>query len=466
MIHLINSTGDIVALVLLFGITIFVHELGHFLTALWCGMVIDTFSIGFGPSIWQKKIRGVKYKIGWIPFGGYVSLPQLDPSGMAAIQGEVDGEQKELPRIKPWKKILVSVSGAVGNVMFAVLLAWVIFLSPEDQPRKNGGDALIGFVDTNSVAYARGIRPGHEIVGVNGEAVSSWNEYSVLCMLVTGQTNAVTLSLRGEDGMKDVTVPTQEGELGERTVNGIIRSLACVVRGVVEGRSAEEAGIREGDVVCMFDGEVVASTQHFIALVEQRPDMQVPIVVDRDGKLLTLAVTPKFDALSGKALIGVHIGSEWDIQVMPWMFHREPSKQIKGDVMGIARILRALVTPKEARQAAKGLGGPVMILATLWVSIKISLLNAVGFLRFLNVNLAIINLLPIPVLDGGHIVFSLWEGVTRRRANPKVVNALVNVFATLLIGVIIILSLRDVMRTPKLLRALGLIEQRSEPGDE
>ena len=90
----IQGIADVIVLVALFGFTIFIHELGHFLVALRCGMVVDTFSIGFGPALWKRKIRGITYKIGWIPVGGYVALPQLDPSGMETIQGKEKGEKK------------------------------------------------------------------------------------------------------------------------------------------------------------------------------------------------------------------------------------------------------------------------------------------------------------------------------------------------------------------------------------
>ena len=111
----------IVVILLLFGATIFVHELGHFLVARRCGMRVEVFSIGFGPAIWKTKRNGIVYKIGIIPFGGYVALPQMDPSG---VKPRDDGEEKrDLPRIAPWKKILVALAGVTGNMIFAVFLA-------------------------------------------------------------------------------------------------------------------------------------------------------------------------------------------------------------------------------------------------------------------------------------------------------------------------------------------------------
>jgi regulator of sigma E protease len=166
-------------------------------------------------------------------------------------------------------------------------------------------------------------------------------------------------------------------------------------------------------------------------------------VVEREGARITATVQPQYNEEKKRVLIGVALGL---IPSLPWMQKQAPLDQILYDATGIFRILRALVTPREARQAAGALGGPVMIIMALWGSIKISYIYGLGFLRFLNVNLAILNLLPIPVLDGGHVLFSLWEGITRRRVHPRVVTVLINVFAVLLIGAMLLLTYRDIFR--------------------
>jgi regulator of sigma E protease len=248
--------------------------------------------------------------------------------------------------------------------------------------------------------------------------------------------------------------------MGIQAIEGIEKAMHCVVADVLPGSVAEQAGLQAGDVIRTFDHVRVAGSQHFVALVASRADRTVPLLIERGGKKIELQVTPRVDPVQGRAMIGVRVGSN-EMGAMPWMQYRRPLDQIKNDAMGIVRILKALVTPRESRQAAQGLGGPVMILATLWVSIQTSLLNAVGFLRFLNINLAILNLLPIPVLDGGHILIALWEGITRRRVNPRFVNALVNVFAALLIAVFILLTYRDFFRLSRFLRIFRERDERS-----
>lgn len=470
----IQGAADVLALVLLFGFTILLHELGHFWLALRLGFVVDTLSIGFGPALWKKKIRGITYKIGIIPVGGYVALPQIDPAGMAAFQGKSDADTsapegkaagwwralfggrssdaatngqplRELPPIEPWKKIVVSVSGAAGNCLLAVGLAWIVYLAPEGAsigvPEEG---AIIGHVETNSVAYAAGLRLGDEIRSVNGKRVRNWYEFSVECLLTSGGSNVVALTaLTAEGTEKHITVPTVPNERGLRAVEGVYKATPCIMGRVAAGSSAEAAGIKPGDWVREFDGVRVMGWEHFRSLVEKSGGRTVPIVVERKGKKIALTVTPRYEEKFGRPMIGVELGG---VAAMPWMQHRRPLDQLKGDAMAIVRILQALVTPREAKRAASGLGGPVMIIAALWASIQISILNALGFLRFLNVNLAILNLLPFPVLDGGHVMFALWESVTRRPPSPRMVNAIVNVFATLLIAGFLLITYRDIVR--------------------
>ncbi len=456
--NIIGNVGDVIALVILFGVTIFVHELGHYLVARWCGMVIDVFSIGFGPPLWKKKVGDTVYKIGVIPFGGYVALPQLDPAAMSTVQGKASEDEastaaedavpvRELPPISPWKKILVSLAGAAGNVVLAVIMAWVIFFAPEAET--DAAIPRLGYVVEESAAYAAGLRAGDSLLAVDGEPVASWIEFATLCVLKGGNDGSVTISAQAEgDEVRELVVPVTESEMGVPVVDGLVRSSTCLAADVIEGGSAAAAGVQRGDSLLEFDGIVVEGPDHFIELVAARPGQDVMLRVQRDDELIDLKVTPAFNEVHGRALVGIQLAG-MDAGPMPWMQHKEPMAQIKGDATGIARILRALVTPKESKQAAKGLGGPIMIFATLWISIQTSFLNALGFLRFLNINLAMLNLLPIPVLDGGHIVFSLWEAVTRRRVHPKVVGALVNVFAVLLIGAFLILTYRDATRLNK-----------------
>jgi len=242
---------------------------------------------------------------------------------------------------------------------------------------------------------------------------------------------------------------------------------SVTVGAVTPGMSAENAGVQAGDVISGFSNVEVLSRAHLITLVGQNSGKTVPMTVERtvDGEPLTLAlsVTPEFDAVVNKPRIGVEFRRETSSIESNGRIHPPPMKQIEHHASAIFRFLRDLLTPKKAARAANMVGGPVAIITYYVGMIKASMMLAIWFTGFLNVNLAIINLLPIPVLDGGHIIFSLWELIMRKPIKARVVNALVNVFAVLIIGLFAFLSLRDVWRhTPAGRLVNGLLQRGAE----
>lgn len=422
----------------LFGMTIFVHELGHFLAARWCGFVVETFSIGFGPALWSRKINGVVYKIGAIPFGGYVALPQLDPTGMALIQGSGDEEDGESPQpalksMPPWKRILVSSAGAIGNIIFAFILAWIVYLvgKPATPAEES---AMVGYVATNSGAYASGLRIGDEIQAVNGETIRNWTDFLMAC----ARNKTVTVTLKREGAELTLTMP------GEESIFKMDGKSLCMVLMADPGMSADRAGLKRGDIITGIDGQTVISRAQLIALVAERKGRTVPITFKRDNTVMTAMVTPDYDEGTKQVRIGIQFNqNEVDFDRI---VHPAPMAQMKTHSLAIFRVLKALTTPSQAKATSNQVGGPLAILISYYFIVKASFMVAVWFTCFLNVNLAILNLLPIPVLDGGHIVFSLLEMIFRRPVHPRVITTSTNLFAVLLIGVFLLLTYRDALR--------------------
>ena len=443
-------------LLLLLGMTIFVHEFGHYIAARWLGLVVEVFSIGFGPAIWRKKISGIIYQIGWIPFGGFVALPQLDPTGMSLIQdgGETDqknAEEKDnkepvmkYPSVAPWKKIIVAISGALGNIILAVIIAWVVYLvgMPAGPAERS---PVVGYVDKDCKAYELGMRTGDEIMQVNNVAIKSWRDFVMEAAL----HSEITIKYRSTDrSEKMMEIHTEKGMFGEQTVKGVRGLGLCGVLKVESGMSADKAGIKGGDVIVGFAGGPVFSMEHFVELINGYRDKDAPIKVIRiiGGKRTEkeMMVRPLYDKDTGR----VRIGITWNLVAVDadTVVHPFPSEQLRDHTMAIFKFLKAIVTPKQAKAAAGGVGGPVAIMISYWYIVKASLMLAIWFTGFLNINLAILNLLPIPVLDGGHVMFALWEVVTRRPASPKVVNVLVNIFVVLFITFAVFISVRDMDR--------------------
>lgn len=376
MIELLTTVFYIVLCVLLFALAILIHEFGHFIVALKLGLRVEAFSIGFGQALWKKKVNGVEYRLGWIPLGGYVSIPDVDPEGTKALEGRgkkeegsgaAEGRSSERAksvRIPAWKEILVSVAGPAMNIVLAVVLAVGLSLVP---------------------------------------------------------------------GAKFGT-------------------LAAKIGSVVADGPAAEAGLQAGDVVKSVGGRPVETWSEMQTEVQIAGGKPVAFVVARGGGQptdVTLTVTPKRDAVSGAWYI-LALSETNTTGAVAWMPARSPWKQLAWDAGSIFRVLKGLVTPKEAKATAGALGGPVMIAEGLYRQVRRDKWDGLGFLRFLNVNLAVLNLLPIPVLDGGLILFSLFALVFRRRLPDWFVAKVSMAFMFLLIGLMGALLLKDSWRSYKI----------------
>ncbi len=353
--EILITIGYIILCLLFFSLAIAIHEFGHFIVALKLGLDVERFSIGFGPAIWKKTVNGIEYRISAIPLGGYVSIPDVDPEGTKAIEGEAKAKKNRIPA---WKEILVAVAGPAMNIVLAVVLAIVLSLAPG---AKFGElEAVIGKVVEGGPAHDGGLQPGDRVVKVGGRDVRTWTEMQT---------------------------------------------------------------------------EVQIADEH-----------ETCFTILRDGEEKELFVTPKRDEVTGSCLIMAFSVTNAH-KSAGWMPNRNPLKQLAWDAGSIFRVLKGLATPSEMKSTGKALGGPVMIAEGIYASVRSNFWDGIGFLRFLNVNLAVLNLLPIPVLDGGLILFSLIALIFRRRVPDKVVNALSTGFMYLLMAAMAFLIYRDTMRS-------------------
>lgn len=440
----------LLAIFLLFGLSIFVHELGHFLAARRLGLQADVFSIGLGPAVWKRQIGATIWKIGWIPFGGYVALPQMDPNAFleSAEQAGADkaaepAEPRNLPRVAPWRKILVSIAGAFGNLVFAFGLATVVWLvgKPSALSERNG---VIGFIATNSPALALGVAVGDEILAVDGRPVSNWTQIYERAALGPGSN--ILLRLRAPDGTeRELALPAEPADIGVRSLPGLAGMDPCLVAAVEPDSGAAAAGLRGGDLLVRYAGQLLYSRAHLSQLIAAGAGRPAPLEFRRDGQTLAVEVVSSYDAKLQRHRIGIQFNTLGDLDYTT-RAHPTPWAQVRDHATAIFRFLDALTTPRTSGAAADALGGPLMILVMLWYMLQSSFILAVWFTGFLNVNLAILNLLPVPVLDGGHVVLNIYEWIFRRPPPPKLVTALVNLFAVLFIALFLVLVFRDSAR--------------------
>jgi regulator of sigma E protease len=386
---------------------------------------------------------GIEYSIRWIPAGGFVKLPQMVTS--SAIEGEKKGE--DIPAAPPFSKILVAVAGPVMNVLFAFFIAVVIYYLGLPVPVN---PSVIGYVDPASPEGIMGIQKGDRIIAVDGKSVKSWEDVNLSTILALTNTLPVTIRHEGKSGVEGQTqtyllkAETNNNLLGAKTFN-LDPLDHLIVKEVVPGQPAEAAKIKVDDEVIGFAGVPINSQQQFISLIQKRGSQPTPIMIKRGDQRLTLNVTPMTDPGSKRSRVGIMFSLGKDVYVIE---HPTPLAQVQDVCDQMYRTIVALVHPRESGVKPSDLTGPVGIFGILAVDLTTDYRLALHFLVLLNINLAILNLLPVPVLDGGHIMMAVIERIRRRPLGVRFVEYTTTAFATLLILFMVYITFSDFKRLP------------------
>jgi regulator of sigma E protease len=437
--------------VLLFNLLIGVHELGHFLAAKWRGLKIDRFAIWFGKPIWKAKIGGVEYALGWIPAGGYVALPQM--ATMEAIEGKSEIPVEQLPNVAPLDKIIVAVAGPLFSFLLAVFFAVIVW--QVGKPTTEGDHTTqIGWVDKTGPAWKAGLRPGDSIISIDGHPVKNFfstSQDSVTWRVITSEnTNiAIQYSRDGLEQMAYVTPyhhPTHWYERRALRQILVAPAVAAVVDEVVSNSPAAMAGLTNGDVITALNGEKIYSPLAVISAVDamsNSPVIPLRLTVQRDNQQFNRTVTPKkpMQPAGSNPSLGI---VDWLLDTNVSLVHPTPLDQIQSSVGTIIGTLGAVFSPK-TEVGVQQLGGAVMI-ARVYYNLfqsEDAWRQVLWFSVVLNVNLAMLNMLPLPVLDGGHILLSLVEIFRRRPVSARLLNSIQSGFAVLLIGFMLYIAFFD-----------------------
>jgi regulator of sigma E protease len=452
---ILNILYVVAAVLVLFGAAIFFHELGHFWVARKLGMKVEEFAIGMGPKMWSRTCNGIVYSIRWIPAGGFVKLPQMITS--EALEGTSD---EPVPPAQPLQKILVAFAGPFMNVLFAFAIGAVIYfvgLPVAVNP------PIVGYVEPGSAEAKMGIREGDVIVSVNGDKIKSWQDVSLAT--ITARTNVLPVVIERE-GVRTTyhLAATVNETIGLKLLNLDPRDHPEVIE-VQSGSAAEAAGLKPGDKILAFAGIPVASRDQLIDLIRKRGGEATDLRVQRGQEKTALTITPRQDPTTKAGRIGAVLGTSSTQTYIVQRPGPSPWAQVKDVFDKTVRTFSALIHSKQTGVGAKDLSGPVGILSILAAQVNTDYRLALSFLVLLNINLAILNLLPVPVLDGGHIVMAIIEKIRRRPLGHKFVEYTTTAFAVLLISFMIYVTYSDIKRF-SLFRAMFKAGSHVEPSPE
>ncbi len=437
--------------VLLFNLLIGVHELGHFLAAKWRGLKIERFAIWFGKPVWKQKIGGVEYALGWIPAGGYVALPQM--ATMEAIEDKSETPVETLPNVSALDKIVVAFAGPLFSFLLAIVFAFVVW-----GVGKPGNEAdnstTIGWVDQTGPAWKAGLRPGDTILEIDGQPVrhfTSSTQDSVPWRIMTSEgTNIAIKYLRdGKEAMayaKPYHRPTKWYERKALRQILVAPVVKAIVYEVASNSPAALAGITNGDEIIALNGEKIYSPWAVTSAedsMSNSPVRPIAFTVKRDNKQFdrTLLAVKPIQPANSAPMLGI---LSWQSDTKVSLVYPSPLEQIKSSAGMIYNTFSALFARK-SEIGVQQLGGAVMIVriyGNLFES-ENGWRRVLWFSVILNVNLALINLLPLPMLDGGHILLSLLEVIRRRPISAQTLESIQTSFALLLIGFMLYIAFFD-----------------------
>ena len=391
------------------GILVFVHELGHFLAARRIGVRVLTFSLGFGPKLLSIRRGDTEYCLSAIPLGGYVKM-----AGENAEEARTGADDEFLSKSK-WQRFQVLIMGPVMNLVLALLVMAIVLYQGAQVPAFDREPVVVGSLMADSVAAAAGIQRGDRIVSINGNPVANWEEFSWAIVPKANRQVTIGIVRNGEEKSIQLT-PKGVGKYDSAEI-GILPVMHPEITAVNKGEPAAEAGLQAADVIMGALGEHDVSRDRVIELIKSHENQPLTLDILREGTIRQIVVTPR--KTSDIIRIGATISATQVRTVKPGILEAfKLSAERNWDwTKLIANTLVGLFTRETS---IKQLMGPVAIADVSGSAAEQGWISLFGLMAMLSLNLGLINLMPIPVLDGGHITILALEGLSRRDFSIKV----------------------------------------------
>ncbi len=433
----------VLALIVVLGVLIFVHEAGHFVAAKWAGIYVHRFSLGLGPPIrWLTFRRGeTEYSISWLPLGGYVKMASREEDiGSSALEGGAPTVTVPADRVfeaKPiWKRMVVILAGVTMNALFA----WAVFAflayknGREIDPVTTVGRVVPEMVPAEAAAVTQ-IQPGTQIVRINGDSVASWDD------LVSEIVHAPEPEIRMEfAGGSSLVLPIHPDAMEARLklAQALQPARAPVIGEVLPDKPAANAGIQKGDTVVSVNGKPVQQWYDLLEVILASPGKNVSMTVARSGQRADIQLRPYLDSLAGVdgkprpvGRIGVMVAADFITEKLG--LGQAIAAGGVATMRASTQVIRTVRGLFSGRVSGRSIGGPILIGQLAGESARLGLDTFLSFMALISINLAILNMLPVPVLDGGQFLFLLAEAAIRRPLPLKLRERLTTVGLVLII---------------------------------
>jgi len=475
---------SLLAMLVTLGILVTIHEYGHFIIARWCGVKVERFSIGFGKPLlrWRGKptaddlqsgAEPTEYVISALPLGGYVKmLGELQPERHG--EGDVEGQDEISPilrrqsfALKPlYQRAAIVAAGPVFNLLLANLLYWGTFL-----PGVSGLAPVVGDVEPGGIAATAGLRAGDEIISVDGAATATWQDVRLSLLERLGETGSLQLQVRqsGSSQTRSAGLPISAW-LGDTDAPDLLGSLGITpfhfvveprLESVLPDSPAAAAGLLPGDLITSSDDAEVRTWSQWLEIVRNNSGQLLRVGIQRNGLSLETELTPSVrlgddgsPSLDAEGRVQGYIGASVVVPQLPdWMSRTQEyslfgaaTEAVSETMQNSLFVLDSMGKMLMGDISVKNLSGPITIAQVAGETASSGLEYFVSFLALLSISLAVLNLLPIPVLDGGHLFYYAIEALIRRPVPPRL-QAVGMQVGMLLVGCIMLLAIfNDVNR--------------------
>lgn len=433
----------IIAGILMLGVLVFIHELGHFVIAKMCGVKVLKFSLGFGPKLVSRHRGETEYQICAIPLGGYVQMLG-EGSGEQGEEVELSAEEKarSFSEQSVAKRLAIVSAGPVMNLVLPLLILPISFMVGVQMPTYLDQPACIGYVVPESNAASGGFLAGDCVLAVNQRPVESWNDSNKGFVSQAG--DALVFQIERDGNELQLVIPADNDSLQGMQVLGLLPRQEARIGGLAPDMPAAVAGIQEGDLILKIADYPISSWYDLKGVIQEIGERAVPVQLERAGEHLVVDLTPEQRGGEGDYLLG--IAPLYSSEMKRYGFSaavREGASRTWELIELTVVFVQKLFT---GNVSTKNIGGPITVVQIAGQAAQTDLSAILSVLAFISIQLGILNLLPIPILDGGHILFYLIELIIRRPVSIRAREMAQQVGMAMLLMLMVLAFYNDIIR--------------------